>query len=382
VKVSKDITVLFCGDFAPCRGYESLVLERGEGIFGDALPIIKSADISFVNLECVLTNHDEKINKSGPALKAEPLCIEALKSFDVVGLANNHIMDYGNSGLLDTMELCIENNISTVGAGLTLEDACKVLFKESQGVKIAIIALAEFEFNQSVGGGAGSAPIDLISNYHQIEFAKKKADVVIVTIHGGNEYFPYPSPEFRRTCQHFINLGVDAVICHHPHVPGAYEYYKEKPIIYSLGNVIFDSVNAPKDWELGYIASLKVDSDSKIFKSLELIPYTQSVKQSGMRVLKGSEKETILKRVEEYRDILSDNAKWLAEWEHFILLKSNNYIVNFFSPVNFKGLGFLARHTPIARLFFNQKKDRAKLNMLRCQSHREVLINSLENKCK
>lgn len=107
--------------------------------------------------------------------------------------------------------------------------------------------------------GPGSAPIDLVDNYQQITAAKKLADVVIVTIHGGNEYFPYPRPGLRKMCRHFIDLGVDAVICHHPHVPGAYEVYEGKPIYYSIGNLVFDQ-NLPKPgWEEGYFVELKFD---------------------------------------------------------------------------------------------------------------------------
>src|SRR5690606_40097485 len=103
--------------------------------------------------------------------------------------------------------------------------------QDVKGVKIAIIALAEHEFNQSEDGGAGSAPIDPIENYQQIIQAKAQADVVIVTLHGGNEYFPYTRPGLRKICKHYIDLGADAVICHHLLVPGAYEYYEGNHLV-------------------------------------------------------------------------------------------------------------------------------------------------------
>ena len=100
------IDVLFAGDFSPCRNFESIALVKKTDILGDARSLIQQADISFTNLECPLTNHNTAINKSGPALKADPLCIEALKDFSVIGLANNHILDYGKKGLEDTMKAC------------------------------------------------------------------------------------------------------------------------------------------------------------------------------------------------------------------------------------------------------------------------------------
>lgn len=376
----KKLNIIFTGDFAPCRDFESVVLDKKEQILGDALPLIKAADISFTNLECPLTTHTQSINKSGPALKASPKCIDALKPFSVIGLANNHILDYGRKGLEDTLKACQQADLPTVGAGLDLEAAQTAFIKEVKGVKVAIIAIAEHEFNQSENGGAGSAPIDPIENYQQIQQAKAQADIVIVTLHGGNEYFPYPRPGLRKLCQHYIDLGVDAVICHHPHVPGAYEYYQGKPIIYSLGNFVFDAINPPKDWELGYMVSLQFDSMTKSFKSLELVPYKQSVELGGVQLLQGDEKQQLLNNVESYKQNLDNHQAWLKEWQALVNKRADSYILRYFFPTSIRGLDLLARRTPIARLFFNRRNSLPKLNILRCQSHRELLTAALELK--
>ena len=372
--------ILFTGDFSPCRNFESIVLVKKTDILGDARSLIKQADISFTNLECPLTDHNKAINKSGPALKADPLCIEALKDFSVIGLANNHILDYGKKGLEDTMTACENAGLSTVGAGINLQTAQVPFIREVQGVKIAIIAIAEYEFNLSENDGAGCAPIDVIENYHQIKQAQQQADIVIVTMHGGNEYFPYPRPGLRKLCQHYIDLGVEAVICHHPHVPGAYEYYQDKPIIYSLGNLIFDTKKPPKDWEKGYMANLQFDPDTKSFKSLTLIPYKQTIELGGVKLLQGDEKMDLLEKIKGYKNKLKNNQAWLDEWQEFVNKQADTYVMRNFSPVVFRGLGLLARNTPIARLFFNKRNSLSKLNMLRCQSHRELLTAALESK--
>ena len=377
---NESINVIFSGDFAPCRGYESIVLDCNTRVYGDALPIIENADLSFVNLECPLTVHDKAINKSGPALKASPECAKALKPFSVVGLANNHILDYGKKGLEDTIFTCQDLSIPTVGAGSDINQAQQPFFKDVKGIRVAIIAVAEHEFNQSENGGAGSAPIDPIENYHQIKKAKEQADVVIVTLHGGNEYFPYPRPGLRKLCKHYIDLGAEAVICHHPHVPGAYEYYQGKPIIYSLGNFIFDNAKPPKDWDLGYMARINIDLESKNFCKLELIPYKQSIELGGIQLLQGQEKEYFLKRIEIYRQNLEEQQIWLQEWQDFVYKQSDNYILQQYFPVIVRGLGFLARNTPIAKMFYNKKNDMHKINMLRCQSHLELLTSILEAK--
>src|SRR5690625_730417 len=156
------ITLTFCGDYAPCRRFEPLVVEDKSRVLDGALPIIQASDLSFVNLECVLTEYDKPIRKSGPALKASPECIEPLTHFDVVGLANNHILDFGAQGVNDTIKLCNQNGIPTVGAGANLEEAQRVFYTEIKGVVIALIAVAEHEFNIATPDSAGAAPIDEI----------------------------------------------------------------------------------------------------------------------------------------------------------------------------------------------------------------------------
>lgn len=374
------LNVVFCGDFAPCRDFEKLILDKKEQVLGDALPLIQSADLSFVNLECPLTNHEQQINKSGPALKASPQCVDALMSFSVVGLANNHSLDYGKKGLEDTISTCHEAGLPTVGAGVDINQAQLPYIQEVKGVKIAIIAVAEHEFNQSEGGGAGSAPIDPIENYQQIKKAKEEADIVIITLHGGNEYFPYPRPGLRKLCQYYIELGAEAVICHHPHVPGAYEYHKEKPIIYSLGNFIFDNSKPPQDWDLGYMAKLEVNAVKKQVVALELVPYKQAVEYGGIKLLQGSEKEALQKRVESYREKLESNGEWKKEWEKLVQNNTESYIVRQFFPISFRGLGLISRSLPLSKLLFNKRSSLHKINMLRCQSHQELLVAVLASK--
>lgn len=376
------LKVLFAGDFAPCRDFENVVLENKDAVFKDALTLIKDADISFVNLECPLTISQTAIHKIGPALKAHPKTVEAIKYFSVAGLANNHIFDYGEEGLKDTLKACRSVGVATVGAGMNLDEAQQVFILEAKGVKLAIIAIAEHEFNQSEAGGAGSAPIDLIDNYKQIQNAKELSDIVIVTIHGGNEYFPYPRPKLRKLCKHFVDLGVDAVICHHPHVPGAYETYKGKPIYYSIGNFIFDS-SAPKPgWEEGYLVELSFDLNTKKLLATDIHPYKQSVGQGGLKLLCAKDKSDFILRIEAYKQLLENDAEYKKIWDRFVEINTNNYIFRVYSPLKFRGVGFLIRKFPvlIGMLYGKGKADLDRLNLIRCQSHLELLSESLKKR--
>ena len=375
------LNLIFCGDLAPIRRFEPLLL-GGTPIFKEIYNDINSADISFVNLECPLTTYDKPIKKNGPALKSSPECAKYISQagFTVVGLANNHIMDYGYQGLVDTIKACQDHGIATVGAGVNLKQAQSFCLAERKGIKIAIIAIAEHEFNLSENGSAGAAPINVIDNYHQIQAAKDKADVVIVTCHGGNEYFPYPRPGLRKICKHYIELGVDAVICHHPHVPGAYEFYKDKPIVYSLGNFLFDAKKPPNGWKEGYMIKLEFDIKTKNFQKMQLIPYTQDVMNPGIIKLESSEKELFLNNIESMRSLLQDNNAWLNEWQTFCKKRINTYIANQYFPFIFRGLGLLMDNTPITSLFLRPKMALKKLNMIRCESHHELLVTALEGR--
>lgn len=376
----KKLTLTFCGDYAPCRRFESLVRKKGSSVLKEALPIIQASDIAFANLECVLTEYNKPIKKSGPALRASPDCVEPLTHFDVVGLANNHILDFGSQGVADTIELCAKNNIPTVGAGLNLKNAQKPLYKEVKGSTVAIIAIAEHEFNIATQEGAGAAPIDAIDNYQQIVSAKQRADLVIVTLHGGNEYFPYPRPGLRKLCKHYIDIGADAVICHHPHVAGAYEIYKDTPIVYSLGNFLFDRENAPEGWTEGYMFQMHFDPQLQKITNYEFIPYQQSIELEGIKILKGKSKEVFLKKIEMYRKNLNNQPTYEKLWEAFAKSKANSYLLRQYMPFTFRGLGFLGRNTPLVNWLLPQKSILAKLNIIRCQSHKELLQKVLETK--
>ena len=376
--INNTLDFLFCGDFAPCHRFENIVIEHNENVFGDALTLIKNSHASFANLECPLTTSNCPIAKSGPNLRAHPDCIHALKPFSLIGLANNHIMDFGNTGLKSTIDTCNSINLPTTGIGSNLFEARRFHVITVEELSVAIIAIAEHEFNQAGENTAGSASIDVIDNYHQIIQAKKSADMVIVTLHGGNEYFPYPRPGLRKLCQHYIDLGVEAVVCHHPHVPGAYEYYNGKPIFYSLGNLIFDNPKPTKDWDLGYMVKLEFNKQKKIISNTEIIPYKQSIELGGLKLLAGEEKDRLIKRIESYRMTLETEEIYMKKWKNFVKMQSNNYLLSQYSPILFRGIGYLSRKLPLSKLFINKNNINRKLNLVRCESHLELLTNILE----
>ena len=201
-----------------------------------------------------------------------------------------------------------------------------------------------------------------------------------MTIHGGNEYFPHPRPVLKKICRFFIDRGADAVICHHAHVPGAYEFYRDKPIFYSLGNLIFDHPNPPEGWDQGYAVRMEYDVQSKGLQSHKIIPYTQSVDQGGIRKIQGSEKELFINMIEGYKDTLSDEKLYEMAWDSFCKQKSPGLLLQNYSPVIFRGIGLIHRRKIFETILLPASSLLRRENILSCESHYELLLSIIRKK--
>ena len=218
--MEKEIKILVTGDFyAGNRTEELIIKEQYSKIFNDFIPLIQESDIAITNLESPITYSKTASSKIGPAMKALPKTIEALKfaGFNLLTLANNHIMDYGFQGLQDTIDICRKNNMDVCGAGKDLQSASQIFYKQVQETTVAIINIAENEFSTTSGEEPGANPLNPVANFYTIQEAKKNADIVFVIIHGGHEMYQLPSPRMKQTYRFFIDSGANAVIGHHTH---------------------------------------------------------------------------------------------------------------------------------------------------------------------
>ncbi|MBY8155994.1 CapA family protein [Vibrio fluvialis] len=373
----KPATALFMGDFAPVADYNDITLEKKEAVFGDVLDEIRKADFSFINLECPLTTAEQALSKSGPNIKANPGCVAALSSFSLVGMANNHVLDFGREGLQETLNALDSTGLKHVGAGLDQDAADKIFYQEVGGKVLAVIALCEREFSQYADYDAGASAIDPVENFYRLQQAKGKADYVFMTMHCGHEYFPLPRPELRKLCQYYVDLGADGVLCHHPHVPGAYETYKGKPIVYSMGNTVFGRLGSlPSDWRIGYAVSIRLEADLPF----EIIPYCLDDQEKALVLLKGDERDAFIHRMEGYASLLLDEQAWLTEWRAFVASKTDEALIQHFFPFQFKGLGRLVKSSGVLPKLCRSTAGYKKLNQIRCESHRELLIQAFKNK--
>lgn len=190
--------ILIAGDFCPAWSsisYPNKTVDP-KCVFGEFSSVIKNADLSIVNLECPLTTSDAAIPKCGPSLKAGAVWASCLKNagFDLATLSNNHVMDYGEKGLNDTLLECQKAGLGTVGVGHCLKESRKTYYLETDGVKLGVVNFSENEFASASWDKPGTHPMDIVENCHAIRDAKEEADKVIVIIHGGHEHWSYPSP--------------------------------------------------------------------------------------------------------------------------------------------------------------------------------------------
>ena len=255
-----NISVLIAGDYCP-RGRMSELVENGNPkVFDLVRPVIEQCDYSIVNLECpVRTTEGGGIKKAGPSLKCSPKAVDALKyaGFKCATLANNHFYDQGEEGVRETIHALTDAGIAYVGGGENIETAGHTLYKEINGKTLAVINCCEHEFSIATETTGGSNPLNPIQQYYAIKEAKRKADYVIVIVHGGIEHYQYPSQRMADTYRFFVDAGADAVINHHQHCFSGGEVWHGKPIFYGLGNFCFDwREKSSKLWVEGYILGM------------------------------------------------------------------------------------------------------------------------------
>lgn len=228
--------------------------------------LIRSADLSICNLEAPIETADGyPIKKAGPHLRQNVEVVKWLcdAGFNCVSLANNHIYDYGEKALYNTLDALNRKNIKFVGAGVNFDQAYAPQIIEKEGIKIGIVAGCENEFgclyeDQKRGGYAW---LNHCLFEDVIRDLRQKADIVIVMAHAGVESIDFPIKEWRERYKRLCDVGADVIIGHHPHVPQGFEKYGKSMIFYSLGNFYFKMSGMNKENDDSYSVIVDVEKD-------------------------------------------------------------------------------------------------------------------------
>ena len=349
--------------------------------------LTETVDYSIVNLECSVTNENsaKPIKKAGKALCNSDKVLDLAKfmGFDAVTLANNHFADYGQGAVKESLELIESRNLDHVGAGVSLYDSQKILYKTINGINVAFINACEHEFTIATSNKGGCNPLNAISLYYNIIEAKKKSDDVIVVIHGGHEEYQLPTPRMQQMYRFFVDVGASVVVNHHQHCFSGYEVYKGCPIFYGLGNFSFDgNVLGSDTWNEGYMVKLLIE-DTVAF---ELIPYIQNENTVGISLMNDEQVTAFQNKMKELNDVISDSRRLEEAMRQMVESKKDKYMRPL-KPYQYGPLLKLIKWHLVPKKLANKlipeymtlERKMMLKSYFQCESHQEVMNNLLEN---
>lgn len=265
---SKPITLLFVGDIMLSRHIGDIMARNNDWRypFLEIADFLKNADITFGNLEGPISARGTKVG-SIYSFRADPRAIEGLlyAGFDVLSIANNHIWDYGADAVWDTISALEKANISVVGGGENYTEAHQPLIKNIGGTKIAFLAYTNL-ISPSVGSKTAKpaiAYLDTDQAVADVKEARKKADLIVVSLHWGNEYETIQNLNQEKVARALIDAGAQLIIGHHPHVVQPVAEYGGGYIAYSLGNFVFDQ-NFSADTKKGLMLKIIIKDNQII----------------------------------------------------------------------------------------------------------------------
>ena len=346
--------ILICGDLSVTN--ESLphfAAADPRAAFGDVCDLFASADRTIVNLECALTESENRIQKCGPNLKGPKATADTMKAAGVTDctLSNNHIFDFGKEGFWDTIRELDRCGIAHTGWGENYEDSRKNMTIEQDGIRVTLVNVCEHEYTYATANRVGARPFDEFETMQDIRVAKQNSDYVIVVYHGGKELCQYPSPRLMKACREMARCGADAVFCQHSHCIGTYECFEGAHLLYGQGNFHFVADREHEGWNEGLAAMLDITKEGI---KLSLEPVIGNGACGSLRMATAAEKKEILDAMEA-RNRSFEDGTWLDRWHDFCVSQMEKYL---------KAAGFLGRYTPEEYQRFAHYLD--------CEAHTDV----------
>lgn len=205
-----------------------------------------SADMTVINNEFPFSTRGVKAEDKQFTFRVHPRYVSALQDMgvDVASLANNHALDFGQEALSDSFTTLDEAGIPYVGAGETKERAEEAIYVEAGGRTVGVLSASRVipvhTWNITSGQPGLFCTYDSTRLVERIKEIEDECDYVVVFVHWGIEREAFPEEYQRELAHQYIDAGADLVVGNHAHVPQGIEYYKEVPIVYCLGNYIFN----------------------------------------------------------------------------------------------------------------------------------------------
>ena len=231
--------IAFTGDIGFTRHYKDRVEE--DFVDEKLIDFLNDADYTVLNVEGAVADPTH----AGLFVHTNsPKAIPQFKKMhgNIWNLANNHTMDAEEPGMLETLRHAKEAGAQTIGAGANLEGAMTpVIIPEDGGIGLFGVVYPKENF-EATKDHAGCLIQNQVEEIREVvKNIKAKCRWCVMVVHSGAEFLDIPTKNFRDTYHSYMDMGVDVIVAHHPHVPENYEFYNGKPIFYSLGNFIFDT---------------------------------------------------------------------------------------------------------------------------------------------
>jgi len=269
--------------------------------------------------DAVLINLETAITAASQAHRSKRYCFkwtsEILDLFDgrfILGLANNHIFDYGEKGLLDTLEALDARNLRHAGAGRNLQEAGPVVF-DVAGVRLGVICAADPRYQAATKTSAGTFPAIPGLLRESIREVQRDTDIVLVSIHSGQEFLPVPSPRQRQLAELCLEEGARLVSFHHAHCVSGVRSDSRGIVLFGTGNYLFPRGDTPSRFSaFQESAAWRVSLDTSRRKVQEIVIQPILIGVDGLpRKASESESGRILGRIKRCSDrICAGRLRW------------------------------------------------------------------------
>jgi poly-gamma-glutamate synthesis protein (capsule biosynthesis protein) len=297
--------LVLAGDVMLGRGVdEALTTMRPSEVWGDLLPHFRDADARIVNLECALTRSKRRWERAPKVFhfRAAPSAVAVLQAagIDACSLANNHVLDFEEVGLLETLDTLDRAGIRHAGAGRDLAAARRPAL--IAGGRVALLSITDNEPGFAAEANrpgvnffatAGTRALDWIERA-AASARRAGAEIVVLASHWGPNMVMRPAPEIRALARGAIERGVDVYFGHSAHVAQGVEIHDGKPILYDTGDFVDDYAVDPgmrNDWSFLF----RLDFDGRRFERLEMVPAALSYART--KAAAGAEAELMRERM-------------------------------------------------------------------------------------
>jgi len=241
------LQIVFTGDILLDRGVRRVIEQRGaDALFSRGIDsLFRRSQVVVGNLECPATRLHTPVQKRF-IFRAEPEWLAVLRRHGIthLNLANNHSVDQGRRGLMDTRRNILRAGIVPVGAGATMQEAARPVLLASRPRRVWLVSSLRLALENYAllpdRPSVSQEPMDsLLERVHRLRRSDPQA-VIVVSLHWGGEHTLQPVARQRMEAHQLILAGADVLICHHTHTLQTVETYRGRKIYYSIGNFIFD----------------------------------------------------------------------------------------------------------------------------------------------